>query len=134
MHKSAIFGLFLMASLLLGTSVNMNMFSSASAQGMEQYDNSYEQQSTYGNDPYGSSSYDTSYSDDKSYDSSYDKESSYGPQQPSYGYDNNHHMVHNNHHMTNQNILLKALTATTVTTKLRIKNMNVEQVHSKAFS
>ena len=47
---------------------------------------------------------------------------------------NNHHMVHNNHHMTNQNILLKALTATTVTTKLRIKNMNVELVHSKAFS
>ena len=54
MHKSAIFGLFLMASLLLGTSVNMNMFASANAQGMGQYDNSY--QSTYGNDPYGSSS------------------------------------------------------------------------------
>ena len=53
MHKSAIFGLFLMASLLLGTSVNMNMFASANAQGMGQYDNSY--QSTYGNDPYGSS-------------------------------------------------------------------------------
>ena len=67
MHKSAIFGLFLMASLLLGTSVNMNLFSSANAQGMGQYDNSYEQ-STYGNDPYGSSSDDTSYSDDKSYD------------------------------------------------------------------
>ena len=67
MHKSAIFGLFLMASLLLGTSVNMNMFSSANAQGMGQDDNSYEQ-STYGNDPYGSSSYDTSYSDDTSYD------------------------------------------------------------------
>ena len=87
MHKSAIFGLFLMASLLLGTSVNMNLFSSANAQGMGQYDNSYEQ-STYGNDPYGSSSYDTSYSDDKSYDksydSSYDKQSYYGPQQPSY--------------------------------------------------
>jgi len=94
MHKSAIFGLFLMASLLLGTSVNMNMFSSANAQGMEQNYNSYEQ-STYGNDPYGSSSYDTSYSDDNSYDynsyddksyddKSYDKQSSYGPQQPSY--------------------------------------------------
>ena len=87
MHKSAILGLFLMASLMLGTSVNMNMFSTANAQGMGQYDNQYEQ-STYGNDPYGSSSYDTSYSDDKSYDSSYDssydKQPSYGPQQPSY--------------------------------------------------
>jgi hypothetical protein len=77
-----------MASLLLGTSVNMNLFSSANAQGMGQYDNSYEQ-STYGNDPYASSSYDTSYSDDKSYDdksydNSYDKQSYYGPQQPSY--------------------------------------------------
>ena len=125
MHKSAIFGLFLMASLLLGTSVNMNMFSSASAQGMEQYDNQYEQ-STYGNDPYGSSSYDTSYSDDKSYDSSYDKQPSYGPQQPSYGpqqpsYDKPKYST------------VKALTAITVTTKLRIKNMNVELVHLKAF-
>ena len=71
MHKSAIFGLFLMASLLVGTSVNMNMFSSANAQGMGQYDNSY--QSTYGNDPYGGSSYDQSYGYD-----------TYGPQQPSY--------------------------------------------------
>src|SRR5215203_5124676 len=76
MHKSAIFGLFLMASLLLGTSVNMNMFTSANAQGMGQYDNSY--QSTYGNDPYGSSSsYDQSYG--------YDAQPSYGPEQPSYG-------------------------------------------------
>src|SRR5215204_4335562 len=75
MHKSAIFGLFLMASLLLGTSVNMNMFTSANAQGMGQYDNSY--QSTYGNDPYGSSSsYDQSYG--------YDAQPSYGPEQPSY--------------------------------------------------
>jgi hypothetical protein len=82
-----------MASLMMGTSLNMNMFSTAVAQGMGQYDNNNEQ-STYGNDPYGSSSYDTSYSydssyDDKSYDSSYgdksyDKEQYYGPQQPSY--------------------------------------------------
>ena len=71
MHKSAIFGIFLMASWLVGTSVNMNMFSSANAQGMGQYDNSY--QSTYGNDPYGGSSYDQSYGYD-----------TYGPQQPSY--------------------------------------------------
>src|SRR5215203_2957705 len=76
MHKSAIFGLFLMASLLLGTSVNMNMFTSANAQGMGQYDNSY--QSTYGNDPYGSSSsYDQSYG--------YDTQPSYD-QKPSYSY------------------------------------------------
>ena len=74
MHKSAIFGLFLMASLLLGTSVNMNMFTSANAQGMGHYDNNY--QSTYGNDPYGSSSYDQSYG--------YDSQPVYGPQQPSY--------------------------------------------------
>ena len=39
MHKSAIIGLFLMASLLLGTSVNMKMFASANAQGIGQYDN-----------------------------------------------------------------------------------------------
>ena len=45
---------------------------------------------------------------------------------------NNHHMVHNNHHMTNQKILtVKALTVTIVTTKPKIKNMNVEQVHLK---
>jgi hypothetical protein len=62
-----------MASLLLGTSVNMNMFASANAQGMGQYDNSY--QSTYGNDPYGSS-YEQSYG--------YDTQQYYGPQQPSY--------------------------------------------------
>jgi hypothetical protein len=72
MHKSAIFGLFLMASLLLGTSVNMNLFANANAQGMGQYDNSYQQ--SYGNDPYGGSSYDQSYGYD-----------TYGPQQPSYG-------------------------------------------------
>jgi hypothetical protein len=61
-----------MASLLLGTSVNMNMFATANAQGVGQYDNSYQQQPTYGNDPYANS-YDQSYSYD-----------TYGPQQPSY--------------------------------------------------
>jgi hypothetical protein len=61
-----------MASLLLGTSVNMNLFANANAQGMGQYDNSYQQ--SYGNDPYGGSSYDQSYGYD-----------TYGPQQPSYG-------------------------------------------------
>jgi hypothetical protein len=64
-----------MASLLLGTSVNMNMFTNANAQGVGQYDNSYQQQSTYGNDPYANS-YDQS--------SSYDTQPVYGPQQPSY--------------------------------------------------
>jgi hypothetical protein len=61
-----------MASLLLGTSVSMNLFANANAQGMGQYDNSYQQ--SYGNDPYGGSSYDQSYGYD-----------TYGPQQPSYG-------------------------------------------------
>ena len=66
-----------MASLLLGTSVNMNMFTSANAQGMGQYDNSYQQ--SYGNDPYANS-YDQSYG--------YDTQSSYGSDtQPSYGSD-----------------------------------------------
>jgi hypothetical protein len=81
-----------MASLLLGTSVNMNMFSSANAQGMGQYDNQYNDnsysQSTYEQDPYGSSSYDSSYDKQPSYgpeQPSYDQQPSYGPEQPSYG-------------------------------------------------
>ena len=46
---------------------------------------------------------------------------------------NNHHMTNQNHHMTNQDkITNKALTVTIATTKPRIKNMSVEQVHSKA--
>ena len=73
MNKLVIFSLFLIGSLLMGTSLNMNMFSSANAQGMGQYDNSYQQ--SYGNDPYGSS-YDSSYG--------YDAQSTYGPQKPSY--------------------------------------------------
>ena len=68
MNKSAIFGLFLMASLLVGTALNMNMFAFANAQGMGQY----------GNDPYGSS-YEKSYS--------YDRQSSYD--QPRYDYTQN---------------------------------------------
>ena len=47
MNKTAIFGLFLMTSLLAGTAVNMNMFSPAMAamgNGMGQYyDNNYQQ-------------------------------------------------------------------------------------------
>ena len=77
MHKSAILGFILMASLLLGTSLNMNMFSNANAQGVGQYDNSYQQQQqpTYGQDPYASS-YEQSYSSEP--------QPSYGPQQSAY--------------------------------------------------
>ncbi|MGI0001365.1 MAG: hypothetical protein ACRD6Q_09055, partial [Nitrososphaeraceae archaeon] len=86
MNKSVIIGLFLMASLLVGTSINMNMFTPAMAaigQGMGQYDkyinNNYQTgyQSTYGNDPYANS-YDKSYNYDNkrpSYDNGYDKSS-----------------------------------------------------------
>ena len=59
MHKSAIFGLFLIASLLMGTSLNINMFSPGMAtkdQGIRQYDNNnntyqptYEKDDSYGN-------------------------------------------------------------------------------------
>jgi hypothetical protein len=76
-----------MASLLVGTSINMNMFTPAMAaigQGVGQYDNyinnnNYQTgyQSTYGNDPYANS-YDKSYNYDNkrpSYDNGYDKRS-----------------------------------------------------------
>jgi hypothetical protein len=75
-----------MASLLVGTSINMKMFTPAMAaigQGMGQYDNyinnNYQPgyQSTYGNDPYANS-YDKSYNYDNkrpSYDNGYDKSS-----------------------------------------------------------
>ena len=89
MNKSVIFSLFLMASLLMGTSLNMNMFSTAMADGKDkdqeryQYnDNNEYQQSTYEQDPYSStyemgSSHDNSYDmasyDQQRYDASYDK-------------------------------------------------------------
>jgi hypothetical protein len=75
-----------MASLLVGTSLKMNMFTPAMAaigQGMGQYDNyinnNYQTgyQSTYGNDPYANS-YDKSNNYDNkrpSYDNGYDKSS-----------------------------------------------------------
>jgi hypothetical protein len=74
-----------MASLLVGTSLKINMFTPAMAaigQGLGQYDNyinnNYQTgyQSTYGNDPY-SNSYDKSYNYDKRplYDNGYDKRS-----------------------------------------------------------
>jgi hypothetical protein len=64
MNKSAIFGLFLLTSLLMGTSLNMNMFSparGAMGQGMGQYyDDNNDHQSTYGKDAYANS-YSNSY-------------------------------------------------------------------------
>src|ERR687897_3827470 len=97
MNKSVIFSLFLMASLLLGTSLNTNMFLTAMAEGKDRddkryhYDDDYKnnryEQSTYGPYPYASSynlghnydsnSYDMASYDQQRYDNSYDK-SSYG--------------------------------------------------------
>jgi hypothetical protein len=81
MNKSALLGLFLVASLIMGTSASMNMFSPATAtmSGMTQYDNENNyQQSTYESDRYANS-YSNSYNNDKkqqsSYDKSYDKSS-----------------------------------------------------------
>ena len=81
MNKSVIFGLFLMASLLIGTSLNVNMLPTAMADGKDKNDKRYDyddnnkyQQPTYGNDPY-SSSYGMGYSYDDSYDkASYDQQ------------------------------------------------------------
>ena len=62
MNKSVIIGLFLMASLLMGTSLNMNMFSTAMASEKDRDDKRYHydkddkyRQSTYESDPYSSS-------------------------------------------------------------------------------
>ena len=78
MNKSAIFGLFLLTSLLMGTSLNMNMFSPAMGQGMEQYyDNNNDYQSTYEKDAY-EKSYSNSYNYEKQqqpYNNGYDKSS-----------------------------------------------------------
>ena len=73
MHKSTTFGLFLIASLLVGTAANMQMFSNAVAQEYGQYDNSY-QQPMYEMDPY-----EQSYSDSYDYEKepTYDKKPSY---------------------------------------------------------
>ena len=91
MNKSVIFSLFLMASLLMGTSLNMNMVSTAMADGKDKDDKRYQyddsnryQQSTYEQDPYSNSydmgsNYDNSYDmasyDQQRYDASYDKNS-----------------------------------------------------------
>ena len=80
MNKSAIFGLFLLTSLLMGTSLNMNMFSpamGAMGQGMGQYyDNNNDYQSTYEKDAY-EKSYSNSYNYERQqpYNNGYDKSS-----------------------------------------------------------
>ena len=80
MNKSAFFGLFLLTSLLMGTSLNMNMFSpaiGAVGQGMGQYyDNNNYYQSTYKKDAYANS-YSNSYNYERqpSYNNGYDKSS-----------------------------------------------------------
>src|SRR5687767_5243534 len=98
MNKSAIFCLFLIGSLLMGTSLNMNMFSTAMADGKDRDDKRYHydkddkyRQSSYEPDPYANSynmgnSYDSNSYDSNSYDSnSYDM-ASYDQQ----GYDNSY--------------------------------------------
>ena len=99
MKKSAIFGLFLAASLIMGTSASLNLFSPATAmvQGMAQYDNNNNYQSTYGNDDsyansYGDkkmnnyqSTYQSTYENDDPYANSYSNSYNYDKkQQPSY--------------------------------------------------
>ena len=87
MKKSAILGLFLVASLMMGTSASLNLFSPATAmvQGMAQYDNNNNYQSTYGNDD----SYANSYGDKKmnNYQSTYQKDPYANSYSNSYNYD-----------------------------------------------
>ena len=120
MNKSAIFGLFLLTSLLMGTSLNMNMFSpamGAMGQGMGQYnDNNNGHQSTYEKDAYANS-----------YSNSHDYE-----RQPSYhnGYDQSSYFMDSygdryNDHKDMEIVIIAHIQPT-------IKNMNVEQVHLKA--
>ena len=87
MKKSAILGLFLAASLIMGTSANMNLFPPATAmvQGMAQYENNNNYQSTYGNDdPYAKS-----YGDKKmnGYQSTYEKDPYAKSYSNTYNYD-----------------------------------------------
>ena len=87
MKKSTILGLFLAASLIMGTSASLNLFSPATAmvQGMAQYDNNNNYQSTYGNDD----SYANSYGDKKmnNYQSTYQKDPYANSYSNSYNYD-----------------------------------------------
>ena len=87
MKKSAILGLFLVASLMMGTSASLNLFSPATAmvQGMAQYDNNNYYQSKYANDD----RYANSYDDNKmnSYQSTYQKDPYANSYSNSYNYD-----------------------------------------------
>ena len=76
----------------------------------KEWDNITTYQSTYGNDPYGSTMTKVTVMI------------------------HNQSMVHNNHLMTNLNLItaVKAHTVTIAIIKPRIKNMNVEQVPLKA--
>src|SRR5918993_705332 len=100
MKKTAIFGIFLLTSLLTGTVLNMNMFSSALAamggQGIIQYDYKNANQPIYKKDPYAKS-YDNSYNyDNKSnygkdpYAKNYDNKSNYGKDPYAKSYDNSY--------------------------------------------
>jgi hypothetical protein len=78
MNKSAIFGLFLLISLLMGTSLNMDMFLPAMAsmgQGMGQYydNNNNGYQPTYEKDYANSYSNSYNYDRQQSYNNGYDK-------------------------------------------------------------
>ena len=94
MKKSAILGLFLVASLMIGTSASLNLFSPATAmvQGMAQYDNNKYYQSTYEKDPYANSyddnkmnNYQSTYANDDPSANSYSNSYNYDKkQQPSY--------------------------------------------------
>ena len=81
MNKSAILGLFLLTSFLMGTSLNMNTFSpamgGAMGQGMGQYyDDNNGHQSTYEKDAYANSySNSYNYEGQPSYNNGYDKSS-----------------------------------------------------------
>ena len=79
MNKSAIFSLFLMATLLMGKLLNMNMFSTAMASEKDEDDKRYQydddnryQQSNYEQKGYSSSN-DKSYDMVKMYSNNYDK-------------------------------------------------------------
>ena len=98
MNKSVIFSLFLMASLLMGTSLNMNMFSTAMASEKDREDKRYQydddnryQQSNNEQDRY-SSSYDQNYGMDKMYSNNYDK-ASYDQQRYDNSYDKSSYTI-----------------------------------------
>ena len=120
MNKLVIFSLFLMASLLMGTSLTMDMISTAMADEKDRDDKRYQH---VDNDKYRQSTYEPD-----PYTSTMTRVMVMIP---------NHRMVNNNnnnHHMTYQDMItVKALTMTIVNTQLMIKNMSVEQVHLKDF-